>query len=172
MANIFNINWSNVVENLTPHFWRTTNEDLEAKIIPYLRSMISPVQDISDDLLALQNETVDFLKYTGQHLALEYYLNDTYDVTLRRIYITENDIASIDAVNLYQSGETNPTPLVFYLSGEVNPVPIAFYQSNEGITADNFTVNIPSTIVYDTTVLDAQLRNYVEASKNWDVVTF
>jgi hypothetical protein len=172
MANIFNIDWDNVVENLTPWFWRETASGTEHKLLPYLRSMIAPVQDISDDLLTLNTETIDFLKYTGQHKALEEYLNDTYDVTLRRIFITENDIAGIDSVNIYQSGEAAATTYTIYQSGEVVVAPIAFYQSGEGITADNFTVNIPVTIITVSALLTAQLRNYVKASKNWNVVTF
>lgn len=172
MTNIFNIDWGNVTENLTPWFWRKDNNDNESKLIAYLRSMIAPIQTISNTLLAFQQETIDFLKYTGQHTSLEEYLNDTYDTTLRRIYITENDIAAIDAVNMYLSGETNPSPLSFYLSGEVVPVPIAFYLSGEGLVDNNFTVNIPVAVVFDTTVITAQLRNYVEASKNFNFVTF
>ena len=172
MANIFNIDWNNVVENLTPWFWRKTASGTENKLMPELRSMIAPVQDISDDMNTLQTNTLEFLNYTGQHKAMEEYLNDLYDPSLRRIYITENDIAGIDAVNLYQSGEVNPEPYTFYQSGEVNPGPIAFYQSGEAVVDDNFTVNIPSSIVYDADRINSQIRNYIEASKNWDIVTF
>ena len=166
MANIFEIDWDNVIENLTPHFWRTS------KLLAYLRSMIQPVQDISDDLLDLQNETTAFLSYTGQHLALEAYLNDTYDITLRRIFITENDIAAVDPISIYLSGESTSAPLELYLSGEAAIAPVGIYLSDEGVVSDNFTVHLPSAIVYDADTITAQLRNYVEASKNWDIVTF
>jgi hypothetical protein len=171
MANIFNIDWNNVVLNLTPWFWRDTTSGAEAKLIPYERSMIKPVQDVSTDLYNFETETTEFLSYTGQHKVLEEYLNNNYDNTLRRIYITENDIASIDTTSMYQSGETNPDPISMYQSGETNPTPIAFYQAGEGISGDNFTVYIPFAVTFDSTVVTSQLRNYVEASKNFNIVT-
>jgi hypothetical protein len=166
MANIFNIDWNNVGKNLIPHFWR------DGSFEAYIRSILAPIQTNSDNLLSLQQETVNFLKYTGQHKVLEEYLNDTYDPLSRRIYITENDIAGIDPIAIYISGETTDTPLTFYLSGESNPAPLSFYLSGEASTGDNFTVNIPTVIVFTETIITSQLRNYVEASKNFNFVTF
>lgn len=172
MANIFNIDWSNVTANLTPYFWRDTFDGNEAKLLPYLRSMIQPVQDISDNLLSLQTETVNFLQYTGQHKVLEEFLNDTYDTALRRIFITENDIASLDPIDIYLSGETTSTPLELYLSGETPIIPITIYVSNEVLVDNNFTVNIPASITFDTLTVTNQLKNYVEASKKFNIITF
>jgi hypothetical protein len=166
MANIFNIDWNNVGENLTPYFWRG------GSFSAYIRSMLAPIQTNSDNLLALQQETVDFLQYTGQHKVLEEYLNDLYDPLSRRIFITENNIAGLDPVLFYLSGETVSETLTFYLSGESNPAPLAFYLGNEAATGNNFTVNIPTSIVFDVDIITAQLRNYVEASKNFNFVTF
>ena len=171
MANIFDIDWNNVVENLTPYFWRTTNDGNEAKMLANWRAMIKPVQDVSDDLLTLQTETVDFLQYTGQHKVLEEYLNNLYDNTLRRIFITENNLSVVDP-NLYQTVETDPVPLALYQTGEVVISSLTLFQTGEASSGANFTVNIPSTITYDTNVITAQLRNYVEAAKTFDFVTF
>ena len=172
MANIFNLNFNNIVENLIPWFWRRTFDLNETKLLANSRSIIKPIQDISDSLLLLQQNTNNYLNYNGQHKILEEYLNDNYDNILRRIYITENNIAGIDEIKMYQTGEVNPEPLVFYQTGEVNPVPLAFYQTNEGITDNAFTVNIPVSITYNSIVLTAQLRNYVEATKNFNFVIF
>lgn len=166
MANIFNIDWNNVGKNLTPYFWR------DGSLSAYIRSVLAPIQTNSDNLLTLQQDTVDFLQYTGQHKVLEEYLNDLYDPLSRRIYITENDIAGLDPVLFYLSGETVSETLTFYLSGESNPAPLAFYLGNEAATGNNFTVNIPTSIVFDEDIMTAQLRNYVEASKNFNFVTF
>jgi hypothetical protein len=172
MANIFNIDWGNVGENLIPWFWRRTKSGGEANIVAYVRSMLAPIQSMGDELNQFRDDTLDFLNYDGQHKVLEEYLNDLYDITFRRIFITENNIAAIDEVNMYQTEEANPSPLSFYQTGEVVVAPIAFYQAGEGVTAANFTVNIPTSIVYDEVVITAQLRNYVEASKNFNFVTF
>ena len=172
MANIFNITWSNVTENLTPWFYRRTNDDNESKLLPYLRSMISPIQTITSELNILRSETLTFLNYTGQHKSIEEFLNDNYDLVLRRIYITENNIASIDAINLYISGEPNTTPISMYLSGEVVTVPITFYLSGEGLTSANFTIHMPSSISYDSILLDSRLRDFISASKQYNIIIF
>lgn len=271
MANIFNIDWFNVVENLTPYFWRSGGDmkisggDLELEqsddqnieailvankgqfyespllgyginkrtngpfrtleerkdirealkrdnydvkeltitrdpltigvdasqpnanvdifieetasaennLIAFLRSVIKPVQSISDDLLALQTATITFLDYNGQHKVLEEYLNDTYDFTTRGIFITENDIASgTQALDMYLQSETDPLPTSIYLQSEVNPAPITMFLQGEGSGINSFTVNVPVAVVFDETTLRAQLSNYVIATKEYNIITF
>jgi hypothetical protein len=171
---IFNINWFNVVENLTPSFWRETKTGLEAKIIPYLRSVVAPIQELSDDLNLFQTQTMTFLDYTGQHLALENYLNDNYDNTQRRIFINENNIVTgATLIDLYLQGETDPSPQDIYLQGEPSGTPFSLYLQGEVIGAIyNFTINIPVTISFDSTVVTRQVKNYSEAAKTFNIVTF
>lgn len=171
---IFNINWFNVVENLTPSFWRETKTGLEAKIVPYLRSVVAPVQELSDDLNLFQIATVNFLNYMGQHMALENFLNDTYDNTQRRIFITENNIINgIQIIDLYLQSETDPTPTSIFLQGESGTIPFSLYLEGEVIGSTfNFTINIPVTITFDTTTVTRQVKNYSEASKTFNIVTF
>lgn len=172
MANIFDINWSNVATNLTPYFWRETTSLTENNYMAYLRSMLAPVQVISDDLLLLQNNTINFLQYTGQNMALTEYLNDLYDESLRRIFITENNISSIDPVVLYQTGETTTDIMAMFLTGEAAVVPVSMYKTREVLLDSNFTINIPTSILYDAFIMTNQVRNYVEASKNFNFTTF
>jgi len=171
---IFNIHWNNVVENLTPSFWRKTKTDTEAKIIAYLRSIIAPMQGLSDILLELQQKTTRFLDYNGQHLALENYLNDNYDVVDRRIFITENNIVnSVANIDLYLQPETDPTPVSVYLQSEVNPIPFAFHlQGETPVIQYNFTINIPLSVTFDAIVVTRQVKNYSEAAKTFNIITF
>jgi len=172
MANIFNITWSNVVENLIPWFWRETTNGNEAKILPYLRSIINPVQTISDNLLSLEETTIDFLNYNGQHKILEEYLNDLYDITLRRIYITENNIGSIDKLAIGLTSDTITSPITIGLSSEIVSIPLVIGLSGEILAGFNFTINIPVSITYNTIVLTAQIKNYSEASKTFNFTIF
>lgn len=172
MANIFNIDWGNVGENLIPWFWRETKDGQGAKLVSYVKASLAPIQTLGDQLSTKRDDTLEFLNYNGQHKVLEEYLNNIYDPTTRRIFITENDIAALDEVNMYQTGDVSVEPLVFYQTAEVNPAPIAFYQTSEGVSAFNFTVNIPTSITFNTVVLTAQLKNYTEASKYFNFVTF
>lgn len=173
MANIFNIDFSNVGENLIPHFWRKKANGEEAAQVAFVRSVLAPVQDVSDDLLALQQSTKEFLDYNGQHQVLEEYLNDLYDLTLRRIFITENDIASGRLfLDLYLQSETDPSPTSVYLQPETNPGPITLYEQSESPSIYNFTVNIPVAISFDTDRITAQIKNYAIAGKTFNIVTF
>jgi len=171
---IFNIYWANVGENLIPSFWRKTKAGLEAKIVPYIRSILAPIQELSDDLLAFQISTVTYLDYTGQHLALESLLNDIYDPDQKRIFITENNIVN-GAINLdlYLEGETDPTPISLYLQGESSPIPFSLYLQGESISSThNFTINIPAIISFDSNIISKQVKRYSEAAKTFNIVTF
>jgi len=170
MANIFNIDWNNVGINLLPWFYRATSDDNEAKIVPFIRSIYAPIQDISDNLLTLEQDTIEYLNYSGQHKILEEYLNDLYDVTLRRITITENNLASIDAIQMGLTSDTIIDKIEIGLSGETVTIAIAISLSGESLSGNNFSVNMPASITFDTILLTAQLRNYVEASKNFNFI--
>jgi len=171
---IFNINWYNVVENLTPSFWRKTKTEQESKLIPYLRSVITPIQELSDTLYTFQYQTMLFLNYCGQHLSLENMLNDKWDSTQRRIYITENNIINgYVYLDLYLQGETDPTPISFYLQGESGGIPFSLYLQGETIGATyNFTINVPVSISFDTNEMTKKVKNYSEAAKTFNIVTF
>lgn len=171
---IFNIYWNNVGENLIPSFWRKTKAGLEAKIVPYVRSVLAPIQELSDTLYGLFQLTDTFLNYNGQHIALENYLNDTYDLVDRRIYITENNVTNqLLSIDLYLQGETDFSPISIYQQGETIPAPFSLYLQPETVMAlNNFTINIPISIGFDSDVVTRQVKNYSEASKIFNIVTF
>jgi hypothetical protein len=171
---IFNINWNNVVENLIPSFWRETKTGLEARVLPYLRSIIKPLQDLSDVLYLLEINTKAFLDYTGQDLALENYLNDNYDNTQRRIFITENNVINgTQTVDIYLQGESDPSPTSVYLQVESGGIPFSLYLAGEAVSPSyNFTINIPSSISFDSTLITRQIKNYSEASRVFNIITF
>ena len=173
MASVFENNFFNLGINLIPHFWRYRKTGEENDLVPLVRSTLSPVQELGDDLLALQEEIADFLNYNGQHTVLEEYLNDKYDDVLRGIYITENNIASqILIIDLYLDGEIDPSELSIYLDGESQPQPFSLYLDGESQDLFTFTINIPVAVVYDETTLRSQLTNYVVAGNNYNIVTF
>lgn len=172
MAGIYNIIWHNVSKNLTFWRWRRTVDESDSKLYLYIKSIMSSVQVLSDKLNTLDDDTLDFLKYNGQHKVLEEYLNDKYDEVQRQIYITENNIAQLDPVSMGLSGETVSSEVEIGLSGETVTVPVSMALSGEVLQDNNFTINIPVTVIFDTNVLAAQLSNYVLAGKEYNIVTF
>ena len=108
---------------------------------------------------------------TGQHLSLEEYLNDLYDATLRRIYITENDLPAAGET-WYLQPETDPQPKTWYLQGEGDPVPKTWWLQSEVVQQNHFTINIPVAISYVEEVLRGQVDPYVVNAYNYDIQTF
>lgn len=172
MAGIYNITWSNVGKNLMFWRWRRNVDEELSKLYGYIKSIMTSIQILSDNLNTLDDETIDFLKYNGQHKVLEEYLNDKYDAVQRQIYITENDVAQSDPLEMGLSGESVPSDVEIGLSGESITIPIELALSNEILEVDHFTINIPVTVLFDVNVLASQLANYVLAGKNYNIVTF
>ena len=162
---IYKIDFAKVSERLTPFFWRTPI------YLSYLKSALAPLQTDNNEFFAYVSAVWTKLQYTGQHLALEEFLNDNYDDTLRRIFIDENNL-TFERIDLYDDGEVDPTPLSLYDDGEIDPAPISLYDDGEGLGGDNFTVNIPVAIVFNEDILRSQLDFYVIAGKNYNIVTF
>ena len=161
----YKIDFQNFVINSLPWFYRF--EWLK----DFLFSMISPVQDINDDFYSVMVDVNDYLSYTSHHLAMEELLNDKYDIDLRRIYITENNITG-QVIDIYQQGETDPTPTSIYKQGEVNPAPISMYKQSEFPLSDtDFTINIPISVTYDSDILDRLIKSYID-TKTYNIVTF
>jgi len=162
---IYSIDFSVVSERLTPHFWRTPIW------LSYLKAALAPLQSDNGEMVTFVNAVWVKLSYTGQHLALEEFLNDTYDDISRGIFITENGLV-FNFVDLYEDGETDPSPLSLYEDGEVIPAPISLYEDGEGIGGDSFTINIPIAVSFDETLLRNQVDFYLVAGKTYNIVTF
>lgn len=162
---IYAIDYSKVTQRLTPWFWRYP------VFLSYLNAIMAPLQTDNAIMASFTTLVWNKLQYTGQHLALEELLNDAYDNVSRRIFIDENNVTS-QSIDLYKSGETDPSPISLYKSGEANPSPISLYKSTEGTGGFNFTVNIPVSIAYNEDVLRSQLDFFVLAGKNYNIVTF
>lgn len=162
---VYTIDFEIVAERLTPWFWR------KPIWLSYLNAALAPLQTDNTEAAAFITDVWTKLSYTGQHLALEEFLNDTYDDTLRRIFITENDLTT-PRLDLYKDGETIPAPISLYKDGEPIPAPISLYKDGEGLGGDNFTINIPAAITFDEDTLRSLVDFYVIAGKNYNIVTF
>jgi hypothetical protein len=174
MANIYDINWQNVGENLLFHRWRKNSQDNDNNLLSYINAIMSSLQVLSDKLLSLRNETVDILQYTGQHKVLEEFLNDRYDSITRGIYIIENNTAQFAPVAIGLSTDTidSGSELVLGITSDTVTTQVAMALSGEVQEDNNFTVYIPISVLFNEITLRAQLDAYVLASKNYNIVVF
>ena len=163
--NKYNSDFAKFAKNLLPWFYRF------GWLKDFIYSLIKPLQDVSDNFYSTISTVDTYLKYTSQHLSMEEMLNDRYDSTLRRIYITENDVIGSDK-DIYQQSEINPEPRSIYQQGEDNPVPINIYQESEyPILTYSFTINIPVAITYNSDQFEALIGAYI-GERTYNVVTF
>lgn len=170
----YNNDVRNMFLKLVPYFWKVTQETgLDKEVwVEYLNVIAGSLENIQTSVF---NDCVDlknFLDVTGQHLSLEEYLNDTYDSSLRRIYIQENDIIVSIKETWYLDGETDPEDKVWYLDGEIDPAPKTWFLDSDGISIYNFTVFIPLSIASDEEAIRLDVNNYKLATKQFDIQTF
>lgn len=172
-CNKHNIDVRDIYLKLVPYFWLVMPEtEVErTKWKNYLEVIAGSLENTQSNLFALCQALKAFLDVTGQHLSLENYLNNTYDNTLRRIFITENNGAGSE--DWFLQSETDPENKIWYLQGESDPTPKNWYlQSEIAIISFSFTIHIPVDITFDEDTLRQILSNYVSALRTYNIVTF
>lgn len=102
-----------------------------AQWVNWLMCLIKPSRDIYGDFVAYRDSTLYKLDHTPQVYSMENVLNDVYDRTSRRIYITDGQYVS--AVRFYEPEETKPVhfyeeepPVYFYEPGELENLDVDF----------------------------------------------
>lgn len=161
----YKVDFQNYVVNSLAYFYRFQ------WLKDFLFSIISTIQTINDEFYQTIFQINDYLGYTAQHLAMEELLNDKYDSELRRIFITENNIAGT-IVDIYKKTETNPNPILIYKKTEINPAPIVVYKRSEyPVAIYDFTINIPVSLYYNPDILDKLIKSYID-TRSYNIITF
>jgi hypothetical protein len=169
----YNIDVDGLFQQLVPPFWLTTPETGNPKEIwvSYLHVISSAFDQIKTLLYSKAENLRDFLTPTGQHLSLEYFLNDLYDNIHRRINLTENDLPMVDQI-WYKYGELDLENKVWYKYGESDPAPKTFYKTVENMAKYHFTVHIPAVLSLNQDTVRGLINPYVANGYNFNIVTF
>lgn len=110
----------------------------------WLSSLMQPIQTINTTFSELVKKHRYDLSFNGQVIYLEHIINDLFDTTLRRIYITDPTNAPNDNVYLTYIVEGQPPVHTTYVS-ENEPGLFIEYAS-ESINFVDFIVKIPTSI--------------------------
>jgi hypothetical protein len=110
--NIYNLDWDKLVTRLTPKPLKL------AKTLAWLKAMASDIADLHARYIAYKNYTVYWLGINSQVCFMEKALNDKYDISLRRIYITDG--IEFDPVPFYLKIENKP--VILYTKTENTPL--------------------------------------------------
>ena len=142
------------------------------KMLAWLRCMVWPVKELYDRFYQQRQANLYLLGHNSQVVYLQAALNDTFDPTLRRIYISDG--SSADPLWVYLPAEN--LPLYLGLPAEAGttpyPTPQWLYTRTEVITSTYaFIVWLPTGFVYDATRMRALIDRYRLPSKGNYLIT-
>lgn len=155
---IFNLDIKRLVVLLLPVGLR--NDLMKA----YLKAAATPLMYVLDIFTRNRNDNLYRLSITPQVCFLEKMLNDRYDNTLRRIFITDGILRS----QQYIYTEAEQRTKYIYTSGEANILYI--FTSNEvGYIGGSFIVNVPSDISFNMDEMRALIDIYKLAGRTFEI---
>lgn len=97
---MFNIDYDKFCMQLTPEFLR------RPVLTAFIKTMVYPINKVKQDFVAYRTERRYDLDHNGQVFSMENVLNDRFDPTERRIYITDG--LTKDRIYVYTRLENKP----------------------------------------------------------------
>jgi len=159
--NIYTVNWNRLVGWLIPATL------FQPKMFAWCKSLVAPISSLHGFFLAFRKQKNYELAITGQVCLLEKLLNDKFDNSLRRIFITDGEKSK----RKYAFTVNEFVPLPIYKEDENKPLFI--YQDGEiATTTYHFIVNVPTALTLDNAVLISILNTFKLPSRKYNIVTF
>ena len=155
-----NVDFRDLARKSIPNFLRKDT------FLEFLYAMVKPFKDINDDLVSLDGSIRAKLKINSQVIALEKYLNDLYDASLRNIKVLDN--SRIDRVYWRRKIEER-SPIYLYRVSEGKP-PYYLRRNSEIQNGFDFTIEIPGYVTFTESILRAQVGVYKVAGKEFNIV--
>jgi hypothetical protein len=150
---MFNINYEYLLLWLIPYFKR------KPKLFSWLRALCSPVVTLYRLFLTARAADLYNLAHDSRVFSIQAVLNDRFDATERRIYITDG--FAFDRIYIFREDESKP----LYLAS----VPL-YNPGDYGDTGVDFIVNVPLAIsigAQDLIQMTALVTAYKLASKRF-----
>jgi hypothetical protein len=159
--NIYNVNWNKLVS------WLLPNELFKPKMFAWCKSLVVGVSSLHTLFLQFRKQTNYHLSITGQITKLVLLLNDKYDKTQRRIYITDGQRG--DEVYIFLENEVKDLSL--YTTTENQPIYI-FNSGEVGANKAHFIVHVPLSIQFDEAAMRALINIYKIPGKRYQIQKF
>lgn len=144
--------------------WALPVRKRQNKILALVFGLIIAVMQVFQNLMRWRRQLLYELKITGQVCYLELMLNDRFDSTQRRIYITNPVI--YNPTYVYQEAELRPVEVRQESEGQ--PVYL-FAEGEVGNTAVDFIVWVPFSIVFDINEMSSLLNKFKMAGKRYKI---
>lgn len=141
--------------------WNLRRKKRLPRILALLYAMARPVELIYQDFLKYRKAKLYQLMITPQVCWLERLLNDRYDFTQRRIYITDG--VDKPPTYIYQASELKPV----YLGTKM-----IFTSGESGDLKDDFIVWVPLGLVFEEAEMISLVKVYKLAGTKFKVQRF
>lgn len=155
----YDINFKRLALMLLPTF-------LRRPVMAYLSyAIVAPIAHIHTKLVRLRNETVYRLEHNGQVCHLRAVLNDTFDLSLRRITVDDRESESLLGTLIFTRDQCRHTFLPLREDGRF----VINRRSFSGAKNISFWVTIPEELMeaIDDKQLTAIVNTYKLASRRW-----
>lgn len=167
---MFNLDWPTFIQALLPYWWRKPN------MIAWLRTLLSAVIGLYDDLVTFRSRTIYDLQITGQTIYLEKALNDRFDFINRQIYI--ENLADLTQFYIYNKVEAQPPVYLYnkydatytYASGEFAAYQGTIWVANNATTGSTPAIGNANWSVHKP--FDPYLINKGEALQPTDFIVW
>ncbi len=153
----FNINYIRLIQQLLPVVFR------KELIMAFLRVLTSPISRLHNLFMQNRSANIYHLGITGQICYLEKVLNDRFDSSQRRIYISNGNF--FDQVYIFTQDEE----LDIFIDGEGGEDLYLFTEQESGSESVDFIVNVPLDLQYNDAEMKAIIDMYKLASKTYKI---
>lgn len=161
---IFNVDWNKLGSRITAPVHR------KPRYLALLNLLFYPVKQVHESFLNYVALKRIEMSYTGQTMLMERFLNDQFDVNLRRIrvvHVADNS----GQIYLYFESE-GQLPSYLYFESEAKPPIYLYFEGTEsGTITFNFLVKIPTELTAQTEQIRGAVRRYKVAGPTYDVTT-
>lgn len=151
----YTIDFKKLVEQLTGNLLRKT------KRVAWLTALLKPWRNLHDSFLAYTNSLVDEIKWNGQTIVLQQLLIAKFGAGITVV----NNIGTNNAF-AFSDGDESPTAW-----GDGEDVQAAFYDEADIVVSTfSFTVNVPNTIVFTMSQMQAYINKYKLHGTTYNIV--
>lgn len=160
-TNIYKINWNKLVS------WLIVSQLFQPKMYAWCKGLVAPVSTAMVDLMKFRKQRLYHLSITPQVFSLEKMLNNKFDTTLRRIFISEGT----NDKKIFVCKRSEDNPLNTFKTAEAKPVYV-YLRSELNTTVVHFVVNAPAVLSLDLNVVRSLVDIYKLPDKNYTIELF
>ena len=160
---MYSIDFTKLIDNLLPWFLR------KPVMKAWIKALIAPVATLYAQFIIFIDKKRWEASITGQVAVLEIMLNKEFynDESLRNIFISDNDLD--ERVYLFNLAESQEPTYLYNISEVIEP---PFITNSDERTATDFTVWVPSNLVFDMNYMTGLVKKFKMAGPVFDIKTY